>query len=302
MNAGTHGFKVERIDYESGLPDLRAVRETVFVQEQNVPLALEWDALDPVSHHVIARDPEGRPIGTARLTPERHLGRMAVLPSWRGRGVGDALLRTLVAEAATLGWSMLALHAQSHAIAFYARHGFLPVGRRFEEAGIEHQAMELRIGALNPVGDRAGAIAAILGVIGGARRRLVIYSRELDPGVLDAPPVIEALRRFAVGKGETRILLHDPGAPQRNLSPLIGLHQRLPSVIAFRAVEEPFDLAYPSAYLANDRGGYYFRPMAARFKGDSRLDDPARSRQLANAFEPVWERARPCSEYRALGI
>ncbi len=296
------GFRVERIDYESGLPDLRTVRETVFVQEQKVPLALEWDALDPLSHHVIARDLDGCPIGTGRLTPERHLGRMAVLRSWRGRGVGDALLRTLVAEAAALGWPMLALHAQTHAIAFYARHGFLPTGQRFEEAGIEHQAMELRIGAINPVGDRAAAIAAILGVIGGARRRLLIYSRDLDPGVLDAPAVSEALRRFAVGKGEIRILLHDPGAPQRNASPLIALHQRLPSVIAFRAVEEPSDLAYPSAYLANDRGGYYFRPMAGRVEGDAMLDDPARARQLANAFEPVWERARACSEFRALGI
>ena len=302
MTTRASGFYVERSDYEIGLPDLRTVRETVFVQEQNVPLALEWDQVDPLSHHVIARDGNGVAIGTARLTPERYLGRMAVLAPWRGRGVGGAMLRALVSHASELGWPSLALHAQSHAISFYARHGFLPSGPRFDEAGIEHQAMELQIGAINPVRDRAGAVAAILGVIGSARRRLNIHSRELDPGVLDAPEIMEALRRFAVGRGETRILLHDPATPQRNLSPMIGLHQRLPSVIAFRAIEEPFDSSYPSAYVANDRGGYYFRPMAARFEGDTRLDDPARARHLASVFDPVWERARPCSEYRALGI
>ncbi len=302
MTATESGFHVEPIDYEAGLPELRAVRESVFVQEQGVPLELEWDDLDPVSQHFIARDDAGSAIGTARLTPEQHLGRMAVLSTWRGRGVGDALLRTMLARATELGWSKLALHAQSHAIAFYARHGFLPAGARFDEAGIEHQAMEMHIGISNPVRDRAGAIAAVLGVISSARRRVNIYSRDLDPGVLDAPEVSDALRRFAVGKGEIRILLHDPTAPQRDLSPLIGLHQRLSSLVSFRAVEETFDRTYPSAYVSNDRGGYYFRPIAARLEGDTRLDEPARARHLESLFDPVWERSRPCTEYRTLGI
>lgn len=302
MTPSTSEFHVEPIEYESGLPELRTVRETVFVDEQGVPPEMEWDELDPVSHHFIVRDTAGTAIGTARLTPDHHLGRMAVLSSWRGRGVGNALLRTLVAQAGELGWVSLALHAQSHAIPFYARHGFLPVGQRFDEAGIDHQAMELHLGATNPVADRAGAIAATLGVIDSARQRVNIYSPELDPGVLDTPEVTEALRRFAVGQGEIRILVHEPAAPQRDLSPLIGLHQRLPSLVTFRAVEEPFDRSYPSAYIANDRSGYYFRPMAPRLQGDTRLDDRARARHLQSLFDPVWERARPCTEYRALGI
>lgn len=295
-------FRVEPIDYDIGLTDLRAVRETVFVREQGVPLALEWDELDPRCHHVIARDGNGNPIGTGRLTPDRSIGRMAVLAEWRGRGVGDALLRVLIDRGRDLGWPELSLHAQVQAIGFYARHGFLPHGERFQEAGIEHQAMRTLLDADNPVASRAAAIAATLGVIDSARRQLIIYSRELDPGLLDAPEVLEALRRFAVGQGETRILLHDPATPQRTLSPLITLSQRLPSVFAFRAIEEPGDQSYPSAYLANDRGGYYFRPLAARLEGETRLDAPARARQLKTTFDAVWERSRPCTEYRVLGI
>lgn len=295
-------FTVEPIDYESGLPQLRAVREAVFVQEQGVPLELEWDELDPHCHHVIARDAHGQPIGTGRLTPEHRIGRMAVLAGWRGRGVGDALLLALVEQARQLGWPVLSLHAQVSAEGFYARHGFLPHGERFVEAGIDHQAMRRLLDAPNPVETREAAIAALLGVIGGGRRGLWIYSRELDPGLLDQPEVLVALRRFATRGGEARILLQDAVAPQSAHAPLIGLAQRLPSAFLFRAIEEPVDRAYPSAFIANDRGGWYFRPLGYHPEGETRIDQPSRARQLEAVFEPFWERARPCSEYRVLGI
>lgn len=295
-------FVVDAVDYADALPDLRSVRETVFVQEQSVPLDLEWDELDPLCHHVLARDDAGLPIGTGRLTPEHKIGRMAVLAPWRGQGVGDALLRALLDQARALGWRRITLHSQATAVAFYVRHGFLPSGDPFVEAGIDHQAMELLLDAPNPVETQPGALAALLGVIGQARRELDIYSRELDPGLLDTPEVIAALRRFATGGGEIRVLLQDAIAPQRALAPLLNLSQRLPSAFAFRAIEDPADLRYPSAYAVNDRGGYYFRALGHRFDGETRLDGPARARQLRAAFDPVWERARRCTEYRALGI
>jgi len=298
--AGT--FTVEAVDYAAALPGLRSVRETVFVQEQAVPLEMEWDALDPQCRHVLARDGAGRPIGTGRLTPEHRIGRMAVLAEWRGRGVGDALLRALLDQARALGWRQVSLHAQSSAIGFYVRHGFLPYGEPFVEAGIDHQAMQLVLDAPNPVETQAAAVAALLAVIGQARRELHIYTRELDPGLLDAPEVLVALRRFATDGGEVQVLLQDPATPQRSLSPLLGLGQRLSSAFAFRAIEEPTDRIYPSAYAVNDRGGYYFRPLGHRCDGEFRLDGAARARQLLAAFDPVWQRARPCSEYRALGI
>jgi len=294
-------FTVEAVGYEASLPDLRLVREAVFVQEQGVPLALEWDELDPLCHHVLARDNNGQAIGTGRLTPKHTIGRMAVLPDWRGRGIGDAMLRALLVQARELGWHEVALHAQASAIDFYARHGFLPFGGRFEEAGIEHQSMRILLNTVNPVETREAAIAAVLGVIAGARRQLHIYSRELDPGLLDAPEVMAALRRLALADGEISVLLQDPAEPQRRLAPLIGLAQRLPSAFAFRAIEEPTDRSYPSAYVVNDQGGYYFR-LGHRFDGEARLDGAGRARQLRASFDPVWQRARACTEYRALGL
>jgi len=274
----------------------------VFVQEQGVPVELEWDELDPHCHHVLARDAEGVAIGTGRLTPEHRIGRMAVLPEWRGRGVGDALLDALIQLARAQGWQDIGLHAQASAITFYARHGFLPQGARFTEAGIEHQTMRRLLDGPNPVETHDAAVAAMLGIIGRARRHLWLYSRELDPGLLDRPDVMTALRQFGTRGGEARIVLQDALTPQAAHAPLIGLSQRLPSAFLFRVVEETVDRAYPSAFACNDAGGWYFRLLGHRTEGETRIDQPARARQLENIFEPFWERARPCTEYRALGI
>ena len=297
-------FVVEVIDFAIGRDDLQAIREVVFVQEQQVPAEMERDALDPQCVHVIARSADGMAIGTGRLTPDHRIGRMAVLRDWRGKGVGDAMLLALIDQARERGWREVALNAQASAITFYARHGFLPHGERFMEAGIEHLAMRRLLAGANAIEDHAAAVVTTRALIGAARRGLWIYSRNLDPGLFDAPEVLDAFRSFATAGvgGEARILLQDAAAPQRAHAPLLELAQRLPSVFLFREPIDPVDRAYASAYLANDNGGYYFRSLGHRLEGEADLHGPGRARQLRNAFEQVWERSRPVTEYRALGI
>lgn len=116
------------------------IRFRVFVDEQGVPVEMELDEFDALSCHALAWV-EGEPVGTGRLLPDGHIGRMAVLAGWRGRGVGAALLEALMAEAGRLGMSRLALSAQSHALGFYTRFGFVPEGDEYDEAGLPHQAM-----------------------------------------------------------------------------------------------------------------------------------------------------------------
>lgn len=296
-------FRVTVVDYAEARAELHAVRGTVFVHEQQVPAELEQDELDPACVHVLARDDAGRPIGTGRLTPDRKIGRMAVLREWRGRGVGDAMLGELLHAARGRGWREVTLNAQAPAIDFYLRHGFTAYGPRFMEAGIEHQAMRRPLG-VHAIENREAACAAVAALVHGARRRLWIYTRELDPGLLDDAGVLDALRRFGTAGrgGEARILLQDAAAPQRAHAPLLALAQRLPSVFLFREPADPVDRAYPSAFVANDVGGFYFRALGHRFDGEADLHAPGRARQLRLEFEAFWERARPVSEYRALGI
>ncbi|WUR15961.1 GNAT family N-acetyltransferase [[Empedobacter] haloabium] len=121
--------------------DAAAIRTEVFVREQNVPAELEMDDKDAVCLHAVAYDAAGVPVGTGRLLPDGHIGRMAVLPSARGTGVGGALLQGLMAQARTRGHRGVALSAQTHAAPFYSAHGFQQAGEEFFEAGIAHVEM-----------------------------------------------------------------------------------------------------------------------------------------------------------------
>ena len=120
---------------------IRAIREQVFVREQQVPAVLEWDGKDADCVHLLAYDMDGHAIGTARMQADGHIGRMAVLPDWRNQGVGSALLLMLIERAATHALTEVFLHAQTQAAGFYHQHGFIASGETFEEAGIPHIRM-----------------------------------------------------------------------------------------------------------------------------------------------------------------
>jgi predicted GNAT family N-acyltransferase len=142
----TPEFTVRSADWSCDQPKLKEIRFDVFCVEQRVPEALEWDGIDGDCLHAIAEDRDGRAIGCGRLLPDGHVGRMAVLAAWRGRGVGSALLDHLVALARSRGDARVMLNAQTHALPFYERHGFVAVGEPFDEAGIPHRAMERALG------------------------------------------------------------------------------------------------------------------------------------------------------------
>ncbi|MGN6389044.1 MAG: GNAT family N-acetyltransferase [Burkholderiaceae bacterium] len=120
------------------------IRHAVFVEEQHVPVELEYDDMDAVSLHAVALDGDGRALGTGRLLPDGHIGRMAVLSDARGRGIGGALLTALMEAARRRGDPEVVLHAQTHVLAFYRRYGFREEGAEFVEAGIPHRLMRHR--------------------------------------------------------------------------------------------------------------------------------------------------------------
>jgi len=125
--------------------EARAVRTEVFLVEQKVPVELEWDDMDEVSVHAIARDAAGQVLGTGRLLPDGHIGRMAVLSHARGQGVGSAILAALIQAARQRDFHEVRLNAQTHAQGFYARFGFEREGEEFPDAGIPHIHMRCRL-------------------------------------------------------------------------------------------------------------------------------------------------------------
>ena len=123
--------------------DATAIRFEVFVDEQKVPAEIELDDMDAVCLHAVAYDDFGAAIGTGRLLPDGHIGRMAVRQPGRGTGVGGAILSLLMQKARERGDAAVVLNAQTVAAPFYARHGFVQQGQVFEEAGIAHVEMRL---------------------------------------------------------------------------------------------------------------------------------------------------------------
>jgi predicted GNAT family N-acyltransferase len=135
-------FLVKLVDWREASAVLEALRHEVFVVGQGVPAELERDGRDPECAHVLALGATGDPIGTGRLLPDGRIGRMAVIASWRGRGVGAAMLLALMDEARRRGFTQTHLHAQAHAKDFYARHGYVVEGEEYLEAGIPYIGMK----------------------------------------------------------------------------------------------------------------------------------------------------------------
>jgi predicted GNAT family N-acyltransferase len=133
-------LRIELMGWENARALAAPIRFAVFVREQRVPAEIELDDMDARCIHVVAFE-EKLPVGTGRLLPDGHIGRMAVLKSHRRRGIGAAMLGRLIAAARDRGDRMVALSAQVHAVPFYRAHGFVEEGAEYLEAGIRHQSM-----------------------------------------------------------------------------------------------------------------------------------------------------------------
>jgi len=142
------GLVVEAANWDEDKAALIKLRGIVFVEEQNVPVELEIDGMDPDCRHVKAFMGD-QTIGTARLLPSGYIGRMCVLKSFRNQGVGSKMLTNLIQQAffdKTISplLNEITLNAQSSAIAFYERNGFVVCSEEFMDANIIHRKMVLK--------------------------------------------------------------------------------------------------------------------------------------------------------------
>ncbi|ASW44702.1 GNAT family N-acetyltransferase [Xanthomonas hortorum pv. vitians] len=290
---------------------LRALRLACTTGTAGTTSDAEWDALDPLSLQLAMRTDDGQLIAAVRLTPDRRIDRLGVLPDWRRRGIADQVLAAAVDTARQRGWPSLSAHVNAHAEAVFARLGFLPEAppefrpdRAFDTQGAAGTALHRRLDGPMAVEHLSAALAATTGLLCAARRQVLIYTRALDPPLFDNAAALDALRRFATARHDKRVhvLVQDTASANASGSALLRLAQRLPSVFRFRAVSDPVDGSYASAYVVGD-DAYYFRPTGHRFDdGETWLSGAARSRQLEREFAQIWERSALWSEPRALGI
>lgn len=315
-------FHVELCDWgnTADREALRGVREAVFVLEQRVPTDMEVDEDDSRSVHALARTADGVPIGTGRLSAGGQIGRMAVLQDWRGRGVGTMLLHTLLDQARARRLASVSLHAQRDATPFYERHGFVAEGADFEEAGIPHVTMRRMLDGAPGVerrppppapkplelhaSSREELIAVTQTLLATAKHGMCVLVRELHPLLLNDTACLVEMRRLAISgrRASIRMIAQDLTRALQEGTRLLELAQRLSSVVEMRRPVEPADLAYRSAFMCVDSGGYLFRPLENEMGAEGSTYAPGRHAELMRIFEAVWTRSEPWPELRSLGI
>ena len=137
-------YKLIKTDWNKNKTALRQIRTQVFIEEQRVPEALEWDEFDKTCQHVLVTDNK-KPIACGRIKPDGHIGRMAVLKEYRQQGVGAAILKALLKHAEDNDIETVYLHAQVSAVPFYEKLGFNICSEEFLDANIPHRTMEKKL-------------------------------------------------------------------------------------------------------------------------------------------------------------
>lgn len=134
-------IKIKMVDFKTHFKELKKIRTLVFIEEQNVPEILEWDEFDKESLHFLAYY-NSKPVGTARLIPDGHIGRMAILKEFRNRKIGKNMLKYILNIAKSKSIIKIELSAQEHAIGFYKKQGFDVISDVYLDAGIPHYDMK----------------------------------------------------------------------------------------------------------------------------------------------------------------
>ena len=294
-------LKIEPVSWQHSREDLARIRQQVFVQEQGVSIEDEWDDADENANHFLARL-NNQPVGCARLLENGKIGRMAVLAEYRGRGIGDALLKTVIDYAREQGHRELFLDAQTQALDFYAHFGFVADGPEFQDAGITHRRMHLKelkdrktstSSAENPVVRLEGpgeCLAALQEHILDGRRSLDILSDSLTASLYTDPDLLTRISALArrSRQSKIRILLRDTRPLKDNFHGLVQLAQRLPSRMEIRGLSEmPKDPAM-GFFLVDKQSLVYFNSEADFFGFSNRNARPEAGR-LMTEFDHLWE-------------
>lgn len=313
---------------------LKDIRRQVFIQEQDIPQEVEWDGQDEEATHFLARAEDGSCVGTARFLPSGQIGRMAVLPSHRNRGIGRMLLDSALAHAQANGYYGVFLHAQEYVSGFYDKAGFTVAGSPFVEAGIPHVKMTREFVVdfdppeveaspqLSPARETAPEVIPdpppdqavqldaeadcrdhALALSQHGRRLIRIYSQELDPDLFDDPEYAELVSQFARRNAYThvRILIHSSARMVQSGHRLLTLMHRLPSKIQIRLVPEE-QLDEERTFLLVDESGILYLPKFHEYLGFADYDNRPLVKQFVGEFDSFWNRSREDPNLRRLSL
>ncbi|MDI9245699.1 GNAT family N-acetyltransferase [Marinobacter sp. CHS3-4] len=318
--------RIRKYSWQLAPGSIKDIRQRVFVEEQNVPPELEWDSTDEIADHYLMVSSDNTPIGVARvfstLDEVAHIGRMAILPSYRGQGYGQRLLRHLMEEVGDQ-YGQLQLSAQEHAIPFYQQSGFHVCSDAYDDAGIPHFDMRCYAPALilEKADDHAAPMIAdkdnaswlfdsersmirlMDSLAGQARQRIWLYDRFLEHDLYDRKPLRDMLSALARRHrlSEIRLLIHDDQPLVKRRHRLVELMRRLPSHMSLRLVNDDYP-AEEQPFMLADRFGVLYRHDFYNPEGFANFADGGRVKMLEETFQRMWDSARNSIELRELPL
>lgn len=296
---------IESIDFKNNADEARAIRKQVFIDEQHVPEAEEWDEHDrePSTIHLIARNSENKAVGYVRVVflpgEQTKITRLAVLLPFRKGGVGSALLRAALKRALSRPYSYIFLHAQLSALPLYESMGFQVQGNQFIEAGIVHQ--KLAFNAQNPknienifaedvlrLDNAVDFTHHIQQCISLSRRKLRISSINLHKDIFENETFIDVVSNFARQhrNAQVNILVQEPNIDQLSSSALVALAQRLPSKIQIKVLNK--DAEKIDSFVCADKHYLVFFNDERYTNGFCCYRAKLESQSCQDAFERVW--------------
>ncbi len=298
-------FDFIEVDWNKHVKDIQAIRRTVFIEEQGVPEAEEWDELDADASttHFLAFDQNNKACGTIRLVPRNgdyQVTRLAVLKDYRGRGLASALVRKACQLALSSNIERMYLHAQVKAEKLYTKLGFSRVSDIFFDAGIEHVEMVFNKNsseALRAVFSKQVVrlsyphdfLQHALNIIGASSRQLDICSKNLRDDIFCKEEFVRAISSFARSDrhAQVRILVYSTKKLSRRSQNLIELARRLSSKIQIRSLTSECDEA-PPGFVCSDSDKLVYFNNEEQLEGFCCYQAGPESESLLDQFNHAW--------------
>lgn len=302
-------FSIKAVDWETSHTDLSAIRTQVFVEEQSVPVELELDDKDETAFHWLALDEANTVLGTARMLPDGHIGRMAVLKNCRSMGIGKALIGAAIDHARSLNIFEAYLYAQTHALDFYRKEGFIVHGDEFFEANIPHFTMRLALFNQRLLGKHYGTFvvqdykSSVKDLVSQTKQKLLILSSDLDSYVFNTNEIVDYISSLARKSRytETRILVTDTTTMVKQGHRLLELQRRLSSRISIRKISiEPHLIRHN--LVISDNVGFICQSVNDPEKAWGNYNNIPTARNYMTEFNEYWGQALEDSDLNVLAI
>jgi len=303
-------IKVTSTTWDKDRVSLKEIRNQVFIQEQGVDERLEWDKEDAKCEHFVAYI-DNEAVGCARLVDNKKIGRMAVLKAYRGKGVGKEMLDHIKRHASQRRYTRLELSAQCHAYEFYRSSGFSACSSPYEDAGIAHIDMELRVfsqdenttGQFNIHSDdkiyhgetplEASGYFDIL--LSQCRRSMIFCLTDARHPLCNHGNLLSKIKRLAkINKHFKVYILIASYHPSFNDTPLFKLAERLPSFIEIKTTNDAI-----SQHLTFDGSAWM-----DLYNNESRFcySDKAKVKHFMERFNKWWAHGKHILDTKRLSI